>query len=149
VGEAEFVNHPVGTGPWKFVSRAVKQDIRFELFADYWNKDQQPTVKNLVIKVIPEDLTRVAALKTGAVDLIDAAPLASIAELKADPALKTVTLNTGNNLYIQLGTHVPSSPFNDVRVRQAAAHAIDMDAIIKSVLFGQGERYEQLGIGEA
>jgi len=149
VGDAEFANHPVGTGPWKFVARNVKQDIRFELFADYWNKQQQPTVKNLVIKIIPEDLTRVAALKTGAVDLIDAAPLAAIAELKADPSLRTATLNTGNNLYIQFGTHVPNSPFNDVRVRQAAAHAVDMDAIIKSVLFAQGERYEQLGVGEA
>ena len=148
VGENGFVNHPVGTGPWKFVSRSVKNEIRFEAFGDYWNKAQGPTVKNLVIKVIPEDLTRVAALKTGAVDLIDAAPLAAVAELKADPNLKTATLNTGNNLYIQFGTHIPSSPFNDVRVRRAAAHSIDMDAIIKSVLFGEAERYEQLGVGE-
>ena len=123
--------------------------VGLEAFVDYWNKEQGPTVKNMVIKVIPEDLTRVAALKTGAVDLIDAAPLAAVAELKANPDLKSASVNTGNNLYIQFGTHVANSPFNDLRVRQAAAHAIDMDAIIKSVLFGQAERYEQLGVGEA
>jgi len=148
VGEEHFGQRPVGTGPWKFASRSVKEEIRFEAFEDYWNKDLRPTAKALVIKVIPEDLTRVAAFKTGAVDLIDAVPLALASEIKALPGVTTATLNTGNNLYIQFGTHVATSPFNDVRVRKAAAHAIDMDAIIKSVLFGQAERYTQLGVGE-
>ena len=85
-----------------------------------------------------------AALKTGAVDLIESVPVASVEELRKMPGIKTVTLNTTNNLFIQLATHVPGSPWTDVRVRKAAAHAIDMDAIIKSVLFGQGERYAQL-----
>jgi peptide/nickel transport system substrate-binding protein len=144
VGEEGFMAKPIGTGPWKFVSRNVKTDIRFELFEDYWNKEQGPTVKNLHIKIIPEDLTRVAALKTGAVDLIESVPVAMVDELRKAPGIKTVTLNTTNNLFIQLATHVPGSPWNDVRVRRAAALAIDMDAIIKSVLFGQGERYAQL-----
>ena len=144
VGEEGFIAKPVGTGPWKFVARNVKTDIRFELFEDYWNKERGPTVKNLHIKIIPEDLTRVAALKTGAVDLIESVPVASVEELRRMPGVKTVTLNTTNNLFIQLATHVPGSPWTDVRVRKAAAHAIDMDAIIKSVLFGQGERYAQL-----
>jgi len=144
VGEEGFIAKPVGTGPWKFVARNVKTDIRFELFEDYWNKERGPTVKNLHIKIIPEDLTRVAALKTGAVDLIEPVPVASVEELRRMPGVKTVTLNTTNNLFIQLATHVPGSPWTDVRVRKAAAHAIDMDAIIKSVLFGQGERYAQL-----
>jgi len=148
VGEEQFGLHPVGTGPWKFVSRSVKNEIRFEAFADYWNKEHRPSVKNLVIKVIPEDLTRVAAFKTGAVDLIDAVPVAMVAEMKATPGVKTATVNTGNNLYIQFATNLPNSPFNDLRVRQAAAHAIDMDAIVKNVIFGQGERYTQLGKGE-
>ena len=144
VGEEGFIAKPVGTGPWKFVARNVKTDIRFERFEDYWNKERGPTVKNLHIKIIPEDLTRVAALKTGAVDLIESVPVASVEELRRMPGVKTVTLNTTNNLFIQLATHVPGSPWTDVRVRKAAAHAIDMDAIIKSVLFGQGERYAQL-----
>lgn len=144
VGDEGFLANPVGTGPWKFVSRSVKTDIRFELFDDYWNKEHRPTVKNLVIKIIPEDLTRVAALKTGAVDLIESVPVASVEELRKTPGIKTATLNTTNNLFIQLATQIPGTPWNDVRVRKAAAHAIDMDAIIKSVLFGQGERYAQL-----
>jgi peptide/nickel transport system substrate-binding protein len=144
VGDDGFIAHPVGTGPWKFVSRSIKTDIRLELFDDYWNKDHRPSVKNLVIKLIPEDLTRVAALKTGAVDLIDALPVAVVAEMKKTPGITTATLTTSNNLFIQLATQLPNSPWADVRVRQAAAYSIDMDAIIKNVLFGQGERYAQL-----
>ena len=138
---------PVGTGPWKFVSRTIKEEIKFEAFDDYWNKEHRPTVKNLTIKMIPEDLTRVAAFKTGAVDWIDAVPLAMVEEFKKMPGVKTQSFVTPNNLYLSMDATSPNSPFKDVRVRQAVAHAIDVDAIIKSVLFGQGERYVQVGKG--
>lgn len=147
VGEAEFGKAPVGTGPWKFVSRTVKDEIRFEVNADYWNKDHRPKAEKLVIKVIPEDLTRVAAFKTGAIDFLDAVPLSMVEEFRKMPGVKTMTVVTGNNLFLNFNTHQEKSPFRDVRVRQAAAHAIDVDAIIKSVLFGQGERYVQVGKG--
>ena len=74
-GEDGYAKAPVGTGPWKFVSRTVKEELKLEAFDDYWNKDARPKVKNLVFKIIPEDLTRVAAFKSGAIDWIDAVPL--------------------------------------------------------------------------
>jgi peptide/nickel transport system substrate-binding protein len=148
VGAEGFGRAPVGTGPWKFVSRSVKEEIRFEAFDDYWNKAHRPTVKNLTIKIIPEDLTRVAAFKTGAVDWVDAVPPSLVEEFKQMPGVRTISVVTGNNLFIDFDTNLPHSPFRDVRVRQALAHAVDMDAIIKSVLFGQGERYAEVGRGE-
>ncbi|KAA0181651.1 ABC transporter substrate-binding protein [Cupriavidus gilardii] len=147
VGEEEFARKPVGTGPWKFVSRTVKDELKLEAFEDYWNKNKRPGVKTLTIKVIPEDLTRVAAFKTGKVDWIDNVPPSMIEEFRKMPGVKTATLVSGNNLFLNFNTQMPKSPFNDVRVRQAAAHAIDVDAIIKRVLFGQGERYAQVGKG--
>ena len=125
----------------------MKEEIKFEAFDDYWNKEHRPKIKNLTIKVIPEDLTRVAAFKTGAVDWVDAVPPSMVEEFKKMPGVKTMTVVTGNNLYIDFDTDNPKSPFHDVRVRQAAAHAIDVDAIIKGVLFGQGERYAEVGKG--
>ena len=53
----------------------------------------------------------------------------------------------GNNLFINFNNHQEDSPFNDIRVRKAAAHAIDMDGIINSVLFGQGVPYASVGEG--
>ena len=148
VGDEAFERAPVGTGPWRFVSRAVKEEIRFEAYDNYWNAQNRPGVKNLTIKVIPEDLTRVAAFKTGAVDWIDAVPPAMIEEFKKLPGVVTTSLVAPNNMYISTDSVTADSKFYDVRVRQALAHAINVDAIIKSVLFGQGQRYVEVGIGE-
>jgi peptide/nickel transport system substrate-binding protein len=147
VGEDGFQKAPVGTGPWKFVSRELRQELRLQAFDDYWNKTARPTVKNLVIKIIPEDLTRVAAFKSGAVDWVENIPPAMVAEFKTMKGVKTFTAPSGNNVYLDFPTENPASPFNKLKVRQAAAHAIDMDAIIKSVLFGQGQRYTEVGEG--
>ncbi len=149
VGLDGFGRAPIGTGPWKFVSWTVKDEIKLEAFDGYWNKEHRPGVKNLTIKFIPEDLTRVAAYKTGAIDWMDAVPPSMAAEFKTLPNTSTISFNTGNNLYLNFATHLPNSPFRDVRVRRAAAHAIDFDAIIKRVLFGQGERYSEIGRGAA
>jgi len=149
VGEAEFARRPVGTGPWKFVSRSIKDELRLEAFGDYWNQKNRPGVKNLVIKIIPEDMTRVSAFKTGKVDWLDNVPPAQIDEIKKMPGVKTATMLSGNNMFVNFGVHLPNSPFKDVRVRQAVAHAIDVDAIVQQVLFGQGERYAQVGRGGA
>jgi peptide/nickel transport system substrate-binding protein len=147
VGADGFAKNPVGTGPWKFVSRQMKEEIKFEAFADYWNKDNRPKAKSLTIKIIPDDVTRVAALRTGAVDWIDSVPPAMLAEIKALPNVETASLVSGNNLFLQFPEHIDKSPFKDERVRNAVAHAIDVDAIIKGVLFGQGARYAQVGKG--
>ncbi|WP_084805301.1 ABC transporter substrate-binding protein [Bradyrhizobium sp. NAS80.1] len=147
VGEEGFAKAPVGTGPWKFVSRSIKEDLKLEAFDGYWNKDARPTAKNLVIKIIPEDLTRIAAFKAGNVDWIDAVPLSAVDEIKKMSGVKTFTAVSGNNLYIDFPSYQPNSPFHDERVRRAVAQGIDVDAIIKTVLFGQGERYEKVGNG--
>jgi len=149
VGEDGFARHPIGTGPWQFVSRKVKDELRLEAFADYWNQQNRPAVKNLLIKIIPEDMTRVAAFKTGKVDWLDNVPPAQIEEIKKLPGVKTATMLSGNNMFLNFAEHLPTSPFKDARVRQAVAHAIDVDAIVKQVLFGQGERYAQVGKGGA
>lgn len=87
--------------------------------------------------------------KTGAVDLIDAVPSAQLDEFRKLPNTSLATVRTGNNLNLAFPMHMPDSPFRNVKVRLAAAHAIDMDAIIKTVLFGQGERYAEVAEGGA
>jgi peptide/nickel transport system substrate-binding protein len=147
VGDDGVQQHPGGTGPWKFISRKIKEELKLEAFDEYWNKTIRPGVKELTIKIIPEDMTRVAAFQTGAVDWIDAVPPAMINTIKNIKGVKTSSVLSGNNLFLQFNTHMKESPFNDRRVRLAAAQAIDMDGIIKSVLFGQGVRYASVGKG--
>ena len=148
VGADGFARAPIGTGPWKLTSWKVKDEMQLQSWDGYWNKQARPSVRNLTIKFIPEDLTRVAAFRTDAVDWIDAVPPASIEDIKKMPDVSTATEVSGNNLFVNFPMDLPNTPFKDVRVRQAAAYAIDMDAIIKRVLFGQGQRYAEVGEGE-
>lgn len=146
VGDEAFGRHPIGTGPWKFVSRRVKEELLLEAHEGYWNEEYRPTAKELRIRIIPEDLTRVAALQTGEVDWIDAVPPAMLEDVKRLEGIATATKPAGNHLFLDMDT-IPEGPLQDVKVRQAIAHGIDMDAIIESVLFGQGQRYTQVAEG--
>ncbi|MFV0474041.1 MAG: ABC transporter substrate-binding protein [Pikeienuella sp.] len=149
VGDEGFNENPIGTGPWRFVSRKVKEELVLDRYEGYWNQEHQPGADRLVIKIIPEDLTRVAALKTGEVDWIDAVPPAMLADVEAMEGIETTSRVSGNNLFLDMDTIPEDSPFRDQRVRQAVAYGIDIDAIIESVLFGQGERYQEVGEGSA
>lgn len=147
VGEAGMQAHPVGTGPWKFVSRKPREELVVERFEDYWNARAVPRAKRLVIKIIPEDTTRVAAFKTGAVDWIDAVPPAQVEDFRRMAGVRTASLPGPNNLYVGMNAVDPRSPLADVRVRRAVAHAIDTDAIVEYVVHGQGIRTAQLAPG--
>lgn len=149
VGAEGFARAPVGTGPWRLVSWRVKEEMRLQAFDQYWNREHRPGAQELTIKFIPEDLTRVAAFRTGAVDWMDAVPPAMAEEFRRMEGVSTVSVVSGNNLYIDFPSDRPNSPFRDVRVRQAAAHGVDVDAIIRRVLFGQGQRYAEVGEGGA
>ncbi|MYF03536.1 MAG: ABC transporter substrate-binding protein, partial [Holophagales bacterium] len=102
VGNEGVQAHPIGTGPWKFVSRSVREEIVVERFDDYWDPDSLPGIRRLTIKIIPEDTTRVAAFKTGAVDWIDAVPPAQVADFERTPGVKVASLPTSNNLFLAL-----------------------------------------------
>lgn len=148
IGVEKFGQAPVGTGPWKLVSRTPKEGATFEAFEDYWNQEARPNAKTLNIKILPEDMSRIAAFQTGEIDWVDAVPLAMINDIEALDNVEIGTFPTGNNLFFDLASDVEGSPFQDQRVRQAVAHAADIDAIIQSVLFGQGQRYTQVAEGE-
>src|SRR5439155_13398508 len=68
VGEEGYKKAPIGAGPYKFVSFTPGVELTLEAFEQYWRKT--PSVKRLVFKVIPDETTRLAALKRGEVDLI-------------------------------------------------------------------------------
>ena len=82
-----------------------------------------------------------AALKAGDVDLIEYVPWSAMAGLKADPAF---TLQTTEGPFMYMYFNATSGPFNDVRVRQAAAIAVKRDDIVKAAFYGRGRALESL-----
>jgi peptide/nickel transport system substrate-binding protein len=135
VGVDGFKEHPIGLGPYKFVSHTPGVELVMDAYEGYWRK--VPHVKRLVFKSVPEATTRLAMLKRGEVDLaylLDA-PLAE--EVKRDPTLK-LAFSGGIGIFFLdfFDQWNPKSPWHDKRVRLAANYAIDRQALSESETLG-------------
>ena len=85
VGDDGFKKAPIGAGPYRFVSFTPGVELVFEAFEQYWRKT--PSVKRLVFRVIPDETTRLAALKRGEVDIVYSIRGELAEELKRSPGL--------------------------------------------------------------
>jgi peptide/nickel transport system substrate-binding protein len=138
VGEAEYKKAPVGAGPYKLVSFNPGVELSLEAFPDYWRK--APTVKRLIMRSIPDETTRAAAVKTGEVDVayLFGGPVAG--DLQRSPGVKVVApLLYGVYWLDFLDQWDPKSPWHDRRVRLAASLAIDRKAINQAEMLGLGK----------
>src|SRR4051794_25312177 len=135
VGEDGFKRAPIGAGPYKFVSFNPGVELVLEAFDDYWRKP--PNVKRLVMKVIPDEATRLAALKRGEVDIAYSirSELADDLRHTQGITLKPVVLQAPNWLYFPEQWD-PKSPWHDLRVRQAANLAIDRQGMSEALFLG-------------
>jgi peptide/nickel transport system substrate-binding protein len=138
VGEKEFTEHPVGTGPYKFAGYAHGQYLDLDRNDDYWGP--KPNIEKARFVFITEDTTRVAALRAGEIDMVVSTPFPAVEELKKS-GFKIVLLPRTPTPSIQFQFVNTKVPWADRRVREAIAHAIDMDAIIKGALNGVPARY--------
>ena len=85
IGDDAFKQAPIGAGPYKFVSFTPGVELVMEAFEGYWRKT--PSVKRLVFRVIPEESTRLAALKAGEVDIVYSIRGELAEELRSTPGL--------------------------------------------------------------
>ena len=83
VGDEAFKKHPIGLGPYRFVSHTLGVELVMEAFEGYWRK--MPSVKRLVFKVVPDPTTRAAMLKRGEVDIAYMLDAPQALELQKDP----------------------------------------------------------------
>jgi peptide/nickel transport system substrate-binding protein len=135
VGDDGFKKAPIGAGPYKFVSFDPGVELVMEAHEGYWRKT--PTVKRLVWKVIPEETTRLAALKRGECDIAYSIRGELAEELKRTPGLtlKPVVINSPFWIYFAEQWD-PKSPFHDPRVRRAVSLALDYDGINQALTLG-------------
>ena len=135
VGDDGFKKAPIGAGPYKFVSFTPGIELVLEAYGGYWRK--QPSVKRLVLKGIPEESTRLAALKRGEIDIAYSIRGELAEELRATPGLtlKPAVVQAPFWLYFPEQWD-PKSPWHDVRVRQAARLALDLKTINQALTLG-------------
>lgn len=125
-----------GTGPFiQDVYSPTETRRVFQRNKNYWRKGL-PKAECLELSVITEDVTRLAAIKSGAADLIMQAGAANAGLLAGDPTLKLQKSAPGT--YVTLSMWVDTPPFDNVKVRQAVAYAIDRKFVIDNIWFGFG-----------
>ena len=135
VGEEGYKRAPVGAGPYKFVSFTPGLELTLEAYDLYWRKT--PNVKRLVFKVIPDESTRLAALKRGEVDIVYSVrgELAEELQRTKGLTLKPAVIQATFWLYFP-DQWDPKSPWHDQRVRHAASLAIDHKTINQALTLG-------------
>ena len=135
VGDEKFKEAPIGAGPYKFVSFTPGVELVLEAFDEYWRKT--PSVKRLVFKVIPEEATRLAALKRGEVDIVYSIRGELAEELQRTPGLTLKSAVVGSQWLYFPDQWDAKSPWHDQRVRQAANLAIDRKTINQALTLGR------------
>src|SRR6266446_8049217 len=135
VGDDGFRKQPIGAGPYTFVSYNPGIELVLEAFDGYWRK--KPAVKRLVMRMIPDESTRLAALKGGEIDIAYSirGDLAKELQQTAGLSLKSIVLQATNWIYFP-DQWDAKSPWHDVRVRQAANLALDRDAMNEALFLG-------------
>ncbi len=135
VGPDGFKQHPVGLGPYKFVSNKPGIELVLEAFEGFWRK--MPHVKRLVLKSVPEASTRAAMLKNGEVDLAYLLDAPTAIEIKKDPNLRLAFSGSIGIHHVEFFDQWdPKSPWHDHRVRLAASYALDRRAINEAETLG-------------
>jgi ABC-type transport system substrate-binding protein len=133
--DSKFNRHPVGCGPFVFERWQSDQYIILNRYQDYW--EGPPNFHRYAYRVIPDLLTQEMEFYAGTLDSYDVQPY-QVQRLKNDPRYQSFSGTSFGYTYI--GYNMRRKPFDDVRVRRALGMAIDVDKIIKYVLYNQGER---------
>ncbi len=138
--------HPVGTGPFKFVSWTRYNETKLVRFENYWETDAEgnnlPYLDEVIGRPKREDSVRLTALRTGQVNLIDNMGYADVDRFKKryGKQFNVWQMHLGGVFVIY---NFNRGPFQDKNLRLAASHAIDRNAIHHSVFYGQGDMLDQ------
>ena len=123
---------PVGTGPFKFVSRTAQESVVLERFDDYWG--EKPDLTKVTYKIIENADSILLSLQSGAVDVFAHLTTNQIQQLGDGFHVEEGTMNLVQALYLNNA----EKPFDDVRVRQALSYAVDRQQILDLAFDGYG-----------
>jgi len=133
----EFIRHPVGTGPFRFVKWVKDDQIVLEKNPNYWDKRGGPYLDKLVFRTIPDNSVRFLELKAGSIHLCQFPNAADIPMAAKDPNLILPT-QAGMNIGY-LGFNHTKPLWQNVHMRKAIAYAINKKAIVDNIYQGMGQ----------
>ncbi len=131
--EAPFTRRPIGAGPYRLTEWRERESITFEAFRDYWGG--AATLPRIVLKAIPDDATVAAELRAGNIDAGRIIPEA-YRTFQRDPQI--TVLRVPGDTYYWFAPNFRLPIFQDVRVRQAMAYAVNRPEMLRALYQGLG-----------
>ena len=128
--------NPVGTGPYKYVSRAPRQNLILEAFDDYWDKDRAAQIKYVECKIEADANTIAMGLESGSIDMFCRLTPEQLDVLREVDSLEIT--EGPMNLVVAVYLNNAHTPFDDVRVRQALSYALNKQEIMDFLFDGAG-----------
>ncbi len=128
LGRDEFAKYPIGCGPFRFVEFRVDDRVILEANPDFFIK---PRVDRVVFRIIPDKSVSLMALETGEVDISLQLPTADVPRLLQDESITVIRNTFGWYRYAAFNFNVPL--FQDAKVREAIAAALDMEEITRMI----------------
>lgn len=135
VGASQFSIHPIGTGPYELVDWVRDDHITLKARDDYWAG--RPSIQNVTFRIVPEEVARVSALETGEADLIESISPDQADYLKGVKGVRVESAPSTRAVVLSFDTNVP--PADNLKFREAVAHAINPDVLIKGLYRGYAE----------
>ncbi len=143
VEDGQIATHPIGTGPFAFAGQKSGDSITLRANDRYWGGG--PQIPGVTFRFISESATALSALQAGEIDWTDAVPAQRVTQLRNDDSLRLA--ETPSNDYWYLALNLARAPWDDVRVRQAVASALDRPSIVQATSYGTAQA-NQLAIPE-
>lgn len=140
MGVDQAANNPIGTGPFRFVEWVRDDHVTLEAYEDHWRG--APLIRTVTFRPAAEAFTRLVNLETGEADIVVNIPAVLAQRASETPGIRLGRVATVRVTHVQFDMDDP--PFDDVRVRQALNYAVDVDAIIASILQGNAVRVNGL-----
>lgn len=134
---------PVGCGPFRLVGQERGTSVTIEASPNYFVPGL-PKLKGITFIAYPDENLRIAALRSGDLDMIEYVPWQAMATVEADPRLRLDEVQ--NAAFMDVLFNATRPPFNDARVRRAVAHAVKREDIVQAAFYGRGRPLEGVPI---
>ena len=131
----EYLKAPVGTGPFVWNRWNKGSDLKLVKNPKYWDTGK-PSLDSVTWSVVPDDNSRNVQIQGGQAHINESPPFSSIEQLRGQPGVKVKLFPSTKTDYILMNQQ--KKPYDDVRVRRAISYAIDRQALVKTLLFGNG-----------
>lgn len=137
----KVAQEPMGCGPYKLKEWVKDDHLTLERWDGYWG--EQPKIKTIVFRPIPEASTAVAELLAGNVDVVSKVPPDQAPTIESSDNARLETVIGGRRMYVGFEQKCDApgcKEVKDVRVRQALNYGVDMQAILDALFYGKGQR---------